>query len=102
MICLRSHLRDKDKKVKNENYGALFLKAFTATITTEYGARKDVFCMIKTSSWHFKMSPFPEMGKSFRHITSCFREDKLFFCNKLEKLDLFKVSFQSINFDFKS
>lgn len=50
LICLHSHLRDKDKKVKNENYDALLLKAFTVTVTTECGARKDVFWMIKNNS----------------------------------------------------
>lgn len=33
----------------------------------------------------FEISPFPEMGKSFMHITSCFLKDKVFFYNKLEK-----------------
>lgn len=28
---------------------------------------------------------FPEMGKSFMHIISHFLEDKVVFCNKLEK-----------------
>lgn len=33
----------------------------------------------------FETSPFPETGKSFMRITSCFLKDKVFFCNKLEK-----------------
>lgn len=39
---------------------------------------------------------FPEMGKSFMHTISRFLEDKVFFCNKLEKCDFFKL-FVSVN-----
>lgn len=34
---------------------------------------------------------FPEMGKSFMHTISSFLEDKVFFCNKLEKWVFFKL-----------
>lgn len=43
MFFLYSHLRGEDKKVKIGNYDALLIKAFTVTVTNEYGVRKDVF-----------------------------------------------------------